>query len=123
MSSNIEKVRRVGKFAGLMTNPTAVVSFGNVDVSSAITFNGPMAVSGSVTGNEDVRGFTTIASGDSTVTISATSITSGGYVNLFAQSSAGLLIPSSIVDGVSFMAEAVDGATATPVNLTYLAML
>lgn len=130
MSSNVEKIRRVLKAEGLMTAPTAVVSLGNINVSSAVAFNGPVTtsdalnISGAVTGNENFRGFTSIASGDATVTISATSITSGGYVNLFAQSSAGLLIPSSIVDGVSFMAETVDGATATgPLNLAYLVIL
>lgn len=116
MSSNVEKFRRVTKTPGLIVSQT--VSLGTLNTNSSMTIGG-----GVLTGNASFRGFTSIASGDATVTISASAISSGVYVNLFAQSSAGQLIPSSVVDDTSFMAETVDGAIATgPLNLAYMIM-
>jgi hypothetical protein len=112
----IKKFRRNVKSPGQIVS--AVASIAIVHTNSLAI--GALNVSGNLTGNDAFRGFTSIASGDATVTISASAISSGLHVNLFAMSSAGQLIPSSIVDDTSFMAEAVDGATATgPLNLTY----
>jgi hypothetical protein len=100
---------------------TGVVSAGLLDVNSTVAFGAGVSISGDLSGNTGFRGIASIASGDATVTISATAIASGFPVHLFAQSSFGQIIPSSVVDNVSFMAEAVDGATETgPTIVSYI---
>jgi len=111
----IFKTWRNNHAPGITVTDTA--SIGVLNVGSTITTAGVLA------GNTSFRGVTSIASGDATVTISATAIASGYPIHLFAQSSFGQVIPSSIVDNVSFMAEAVDGATATgPAVISYIIM-
>lgn len=108
-----KKVRNTGVFKGLLC--TGITSFaGNVNVSSQATL-------ARLVGNSTWRGFTAIASGDATVTISAGAISSGTPIFLTGQSSSAPIFVSSVVDGISCMAESTDGTFATgPFNFSYV---
>ena len=99
---------------------TGVVSAGLLNVNSTVAFGAGVSISGDLSGNTGFRGLTTITTAAATITVSATAVATTVPVHLFAQSSFGQLIVSSIVNGVSFMAEAVEGAPATNVNLSYI---
>jgi len=107
--------------AGLLTVDSTVALGATLTVAGISSFGGNVVVQGgNLFGNTGFRGITTITTAAATITISATAIASGYPAILFAQSSFGQLIVSSIVDGVSFMAEAVEGTPATNLNLSYL---
>jgi len=106
--------------AGLLTVDSSVAFGATVAVTGVASFASNVAVAGNIYGSTNFRGVTTISTAAATITISATAIASGYPAHLFAQSSCGQLIVSSIVDGVSFMAEAVDGTPATNINISYV---
>lgn len=104
----------------------------NTGVVAQLLCTGPASISGALnvgsqaaiarlSGDDSWRGFSSILSGDTISTVSASAIGSGVAVVLTAQSSAAPLMVSSIVDGVSFAAETPDGAFATgPFNYSYV---
>lgn len=111
----IEKDRRNRSGTGYKT--TGAGSFGTIDVSSIATIAKPH-------GAAAWRGVTTIVSGDSTVVISASAATSGYPILLaLGQTSVAshrdlVLSVSSLVDGISFLAEA-SGAVVDSQEICY----
>jgi hypothetical protein len=98
-------VNSLGTFQDLVVSNAASIA-GTVNVDDALTVSSRVTLQ-NVTGSDAFRGFTTIASGDAFVTVSATAANSGIPVFACGQSNVASLqqivfSTNSVVDGVSF---------------------